>query len=149
MDTDGDDAVDFDEFAVAVARPSKVEQWTSGIPVERLLASALSPVVLAHAGSGGGGGGAGGGGDVMLALSRYFMTTCDQLAVGCRVIPGVLEIVSTGPCHGSLLPRCRCCHCHHCIEYRQPPPIANTKLHFLAKGVDGGISVRRSWFSKV
>ncbi len=66
MDTDGDDAVDFDEFAVAVARPSRVEQWTDGIAVDRLLASALSPVVLAHVAAAG----AAGRGDVLRALSR-------------------------------------------------------------------------------
>jgi hypothetical protein len=69
MDTDGDDAVDSDEFAAAVARPSRVEQWTGGIAVDRLLASALSPVVLARAGAGAGAGAAAGG-DVLRALSR-------------------------------------------------------------------------------
>ncbi len=76
MDTDGDDAVDFDEFAAAVARPSRVEQWTEGIAVDRLLASALSPIVLAHAG----GGGAAGGGDVLRALSRCVRIPCATCA---------------------------------------------------------------------
>jgi hypothetical protein len=65
MDTDGDGVVDLGEFAIAVARPSRVEQWTDGIAVDRLLASALSPVVADR-----GAGGAAAGGDVLRALSR-------------------------------------------------------------------------------
>jgi hypothetical protein len=83
MDTDGDDAVDIDEFTAAVARPSRIEQWTDGIAVDRLLASALSPVVLAHAG-GGGGNGAVSCGDVMRALSRCVEISRDALKMDCR-----------------------------------------------------------------
>ena len=64
MDTDGNGAVDFNEFIAAVARLSKVEQWTSGIAVHRLLASALSPIVLAHT--------VAGESDVLRSLSRSF-----------------------------------------------------------------------------
>ena len=64
MDTDGNGAVDFNEFIAAVAQLSKVEQWTSGIAVHRLLASALSPIVLAHT--------VAGERDVLRSLSRSF-----------------------------------------------------------------------------
>jgi len=45
VDADGDNSLDFDEFKAAVKRPSKLEQWTMGIPMFRIVASGLVPLV--------------------------------------------------------------------------------------------------------
>ena len=44
-DTDQDEGLDFNEFLMAVKKPSKVEQWTAGLPLTKLVATAFVPII--------------------------------------------------------------------------------------------------------
>jgi hypothetical protein len=44
-DNDQDQALDFNEFLLAVKKPSKVEQWTAGLPLTKLVAAAFVPII--------------------------------------------------------------------------------------------------------
>ncbi len=44
-DADEDQGLDFNEFLMAVRKPSKVEQWTAGLTLTKLFAAAFVPII--------------------------------------------------------------------------------------------------------
>ena len=44
-DSDQDQGLDFNEFLTAVKTPSKIEQWTAGLPLSKLVATAFVPII--------------------------------------------------------------------------------------------------------
>jgi hypothetical protein len=44
-DNDQDQGLDFNEFLLAVKKPSKLDQWTAGLPLTKLVAAAFVPII--------------------------------------------------------------------------------------------------------
>ena len=83
MDVNNDGFLDFEEFKIAVLRPSPMEQWTSSIPLNKIIAAALTPVISMFPMFKDS--------DPLRALS---LSSEEQLSSACRgVMEGILNII--------------------------------------------------------